>query len=706
MSIFEKHRYEIWNPGQHPYKHSVSEFAYINDALPGVTNVESALNWILAVLYPNALDAVATPGDLPAVGNTINDYRVVLDDGDGKSASYRFEQREGDASPKWYKIYDLDFGTDSVLSQFYLKTQDLYASKRGYDDRDSDGNLVTGTLAGQTIFGGATANKNLTLMANAGDGTGAQTGYVQVGDHFRPISDNSLDLGTNSEQFRNLYVGTTGNFGTSVIADTLTIAGGSITDSTGTISFGAVDLETTGTLASGNHTIGTLTIAGGSITDTSGAISFGNTNIETTGTLDSGTHTIGTLVLAAGSISDTNGTVDFNDDHITTSGNITGAVGTFTSLAVDNISLNGNTVSITNANGNLILVANGTGVIDFQSAVTSVDQTITGTLAVAGQLNADNLRLDGNTLSSTNLNGNIILDPNGTGLIEMGAALFPTTNSAWDLGKTGNVWNDLWIDGNLRDGTNTIAISTLMAFSNALVGVDTGYVLFYNAVSGKFEASLPDTEVDHGLVTGLSDDDHTQYALLAGRSGGQTLTGGTASGDDLTLQSTSHSTKGNIFFSSVPAPTTNASYSAGWSGTDIGDSTHYFKDVYTKGEHKGFRLENLTVATLPSASAQNVGRLVFATDNKKAYVDTGSSVIVLGASRYVSDLTFNGSDTSKDVDVSSTITDARNCIIQLLDNSNNYERIFCTLKATSASNVRIETSPALPAGSYRLIVLE
>lgn len=53
---------------------------------------------------------------------------------------------------------------------------------------------------------------------------------------------------------------------------------------------------------------------------------------------------------------------------------------------------------------------------------------------------------------------------------------------------------------------------------------------------------------DHGALTGLGDDDHTQYALLAGRSGGQTLIGGTASGDDLTLQSTSHATKGNIFF--------------------------------------------------------------------------------------------------------------------------------------------------------------
>lgn len=51
---------------------------------------------------------------------------------------------------------------------------------------------------------------------------------------------------------------------------------------------------------------------------------------------------------------------------------------------------------------------------------------------------------------------------------------------------------------------------------------------------------------DHGALTGLTDDDHTQYALLAGRSGGQVLTGGTGSGDDLTLRSTTNATKGDI----------------------------------------------------------------------------------------------------------------------------------------------------------------
>ena len=52
---------------------------------------------------------------------------------------------------------------------------------------------------------------------------------------------------------------------------------------------------------------------------------------------------------------------------------------------------------------------------------------------------------------------------------------------------------------------------------------------------------------DHGALTGLvPDDDHTQYALLAGRAGGQTLIGGDGASESLTLQGTSHLTTGQI----------------------------------------------------------------------------------------------------------------------------------------------------------------
>jgi hypothetical protein len=51
---------------------------------------------------------------------------------------------------------------------------------------------------------------------------------------------------------------------------------------------------------------------------------------------------------------------------------------------------------------------------------------------------------------------------------------------------------------------------------------------------------------DHGLLTGLLDHDHTQYPLLAGLAGGQTLIGGLAASQHLTLQSTADATRGYV----------------------------------------------------------------------------------------------------------------------------------------------------------------
>ena len=87
MSIFEKGRYKIFNQSQHPYKHTLTDLGYVNPVLPNITTLEDALNTLTAAIWPNYKATVATPANLPALG-TINDYYVVTDDGDGKSAGY------------------------------------------------------------------------------------------------------------------------------------------------------------------------------------------------------------------------------------------------------------------------------------------------------------------------------------------------------------------------------------------------------------------------------------------------------------------------------------------------------------------------------------------------------------------------------------------------------------------------------------------
>jgi len=78
-------------------------------------------------------------------------------------------------------------------------------------------------------------------------------------------------------------------------------------------------------------------------------------------------------------------------------------------------------------------------------------------------------------------------------------------------------------------------------------GATDGQVITWDNGLGVYKPVTPVTGVtDHGALTGLTDDDHTQYPLLVGRVGGQTLIGGTGAGDDLILSSTSNATRGDI----------------------------------------------------------------------------------------------------------------------------------------------------------------
>lgn len=65
----------------------------------------------------------------------------------------------------------------------------------------------------------------------------------------------------------------------------------------------------------------------------------------------------------------------------------------------------------------------------------------------------------------------------------------------------------------------------------------------YEVANKKYVDDTVQSAGDHGELGGLSDDDHAQYALLAGRAGGQELCGGSAAGDVLTLRANSAAAK-------------------------------------------------------------------------------------------------------------------------------------------------------------------
>jgi cytoskeletal protein CcmA (bactofilin family) len=88
--------------------------------------------------------------------------------------------------------------------------------------------------------------------------------------------------------------------------------------------------------------------------------------------------------------------------------NVTGSANITGDLDVDNINIDGNTIISTDTNGAINITPNGTGAVN-----------ITATTNITGDLDVDNININGNTIISTDTNGNIALTPNGTGEVDI-----------------------------------------------------------------------------------------------------------------------------------------------------------------------------------------------------------------------------------------------------------------------------------------------
>ena len=192
---------------------------------------------------------------------------------------------------------------------------------------------------------------------------------------------------TNTFRWKDIYAQS------SAVIGTLSIVSGLITDSSGAISFDNENLATTGNIT-GAVVTGTslvadngpdsVTLVPGTYTDSTGAVSFGAANLSTSGTLGAGVTTFTdnaqTIIIdpdasGVGRITSSTGEINFDNENLSTTGNIQAGQISGTRLDVDSIRLDSSTISVTLLNSNLILQANGTGVVDVQSAMTTLGQT-------------------------------------------------------------------------------------------------------------------------------------------------------------------------------------------------------------------------------------------------------------------------------------------------------------------------------------------
>ena len=108
-------------------------------------------------------------------------------------------------------------------------------------------------------------------------------------------------------------------------------------------------------------------------------------------------------------------------------------------------------------NSNITLTPHGSGEVDISKvdiAGGEIDAVTIGTNSACTDLRVDNLKMDSNTISSTNTNGNIVLDPNGTGTVQTDSIAAPTTNG--DLSLSANGSGQVKINGD--DSSNSFTL--------------------------------------------------------------------------------------------------------------------------------------------------------------------------------------------------------------------------------------------------------
>ena len=385
------------------------------------------------------------------------------------------------------------------------------------DQLQIDGTTLTSTVT----------NGSVTIQGNA-------TGGVNVADIT--INDNKISA-SNSNSNLELSASGTGN----VVVGAVTVSGTTLSaadSSQITIAEalqvnGATSLGTSLALATGATVTGILDEdAMGSDSATQLATqqsikAYADTKAVLTGSTN---NTITTVTGAHAFQGESNLTFDGSTLAVTGAGTFStslGVTGTLTTADItttgthtitgqsdiDWVRIKDHTITTNASNANLVLDANGSGVVDVAAAMTTIGQTVTGDVAITGRIDIDNVAINGNGIWATNSNGAININPNGTGIITLGGTYVHVPNRL--------LADEAWFDQGIQIGPSgwieqQVTNEDLVFKANGTGAVTTASQM---TLTGSFKPAIH-TFVATDAITEI---EHAGRTLLLGEVGGNAL---------------------------------------------------------------------------------------------------------------------------------------------------------------------------------------
>jgi len=217
------------------------------------------------------------------------------------------------------------------------------------------------------------------------------------------------------------------------------------------------------------------------------------------------------------------------------------------------------------SNGNIAITPDGTGEVDISKVDIdggAIDGAIIGAnSAAAGTFTSvvvDNITIDGNSITSTDTNGNIALTPDGTGDVQLDADTVRVGDSNANATITTNGTGDLILNTNA--GTNSGSITIADAANGTITVAPNGTG---NVVIGNLTFDADATKTDNHVLTYDSSGDTIQLeAIPAPSIGGNLASALTTNGNNIELGDSGGATDDRIRFGD------GDDISIYWDGTD------------------------------------------------------------------------------------------------------------------------------------------